>query len=623
MADQEQKLLFGDFPPVSTSSWEDKIREDLKGADYRKKLVWKTLEGLEIKPYHRSEDTSGIPYLDAKPGEFPFLRGSKNNNEWFIRQDILVKDPVQANEKAHYLLSKGVNSLGFMLGENPLSPAGYKQLFTNLVSAEVEMNFMAGEQTPEMLQAYYEYLSSNNFHGIVTGSANFDPLGRMLFSGNFYRDDEAYSFDKLKELLNFSKKMPGFNLLNIHGNLLNRAGAGIIEELAFMFAMLSEYLVKLSGNGQDIRKLMQTVKLHVGTGSNYFMEMAKIRAARLLWSLMLKAFHVEPEGLHPVIHAETARYNKTAYDPNVNMLRSTTEALSAVLAGVHSFTVHPFNETYETPGSFAERIARNQQIILKEEAYCNKVADPAAGSWYIESLTHSIATQAWELFRETENLGGFTEAFKKGFIQDKIAGTRDRRNEALACRKDILVGVNHYPDFHETKSDGISAPQNQANIQASSHPLGKPLTAYSATAPFEVLRMKTDAFAKQKGRPRAFLLPHGNLTMRVARSRFAGNFFACGGFEVIDHTGFQSIKAGMDAARQKQADIIVWCSSDDSYLEMAPEALALLPQGTHLVIAGYPEDMIDSLREAGIQHFIHLRSNLVDELAKFQDLLGI
>ena len=659
MTEESNTKLFGDFPPVSTRQWEEKIEADLNGADYDKKLVWNTLEGLRVKPYHRSEDIKSLTFISVMPGEFPYVRGGKLTNEWHIRQNIHVNDFPEANKKARFLVSRGVNSLGFCL-KHLISP-GFNvnkmaQLLEEIDLSHVELNLMAGADSKFVLETFMSYLDA---HAPVTdkhhlsGSLDYDPIGFLVGHGHFYQTDEAAAFREAAELINISGKCPKFRMLHVNGSLFNHAGATIIQELAFTLSMAAEYLSFLDDMGVDINMAAKKLTFSLSTGANYFMEIAKLRAFRLLWSVMGEAYGIKKANLVPYIHCETAHFNKSIYDPNVNMVRTTTEAMSAVIGGADSLTVHPYNDTFERPDEFSERVARNQQIILKEEAYLDKVVDPAAGSYYVETLTHSIAWQAWDLFKETENGGGFIRSFKERIIQEQIHEKRNERNKLLAQRKDILVGINQYPDFKEsldfeipssgdlvTCCSGDFFGQDKKNetgeVQTSGqqkihkigesqtrHRIADPLTMYRAAEPFEIIRNKTDRYAKSNGRPQVFMLTFGNLSMRIARSQFSSNFFALAGFEVVDNNGFDTVDEGIKAAKAKKSDIVVLCSSDDAYHEIAPAAKSLLQDDALLVIAGYPKESIDRLMELGIEHFIHVRSNMVEELKKFQTLLNI
>ena len=311
----------------------------------------------------------------------------------------------------------------------------------------------------------------------------------------------------------------------------------------------------------------------------------------------------------------------TVYDAHVNLLRSQTETMSAALSGVDSITVTPFDITYKTPDDFSERIARNQQLLLKEESHFDKIVDPGAGSYYVENLTISIAEQAWKLFLETEDKGGFYQAVKDGYIQDQINASSVARHAAIARRKEILLGSNQYPNFNETAAGKIEKQDScgcGCNHNHTCEPEFATLKFDRGASDFEALRLATERSGK---RPNVFMLTIGNLAMRLARSQFSSNFFACAGYKIIDNLGFDTVQ-GVDAALEAKADIVVLCSSDDEYVTLAPEAKKTLGDKAILVVAGAPECM-DELKAQGIDQFINVRSNVLETLQAFNAKLSI
>ncbi len=322
-----------------------------------------------------------------------------------------------------------------------------------------------------------------------------------------------------------------------------------------------------------------------------------------------------------IAHSETNHYNKTVYDPYVNMLRTQTEAMSAALGGADSITVLPFNAIYEETTEFSERIARNQQLLLKEESHLDKIADPSAGSYYIESLTDSIADQVWKLFLEIQEKGGFIAAVKEGFIQNEIKSNGCQTRPKHCFRRENLLGTNQFPNFNEKFSKEMDASVFQPVDFAVEGAEVETLKPYRGAQAFEALRYKTDVYSKENKRPVAFMLTIGNLAFRKARAQFSCNFFAVAGFEVIDNNGFKTIEEGVAAAKAKNADIVVLCSSDDEYAEFAPEAAEKFDNEI-LVVAGNPACKAD-LEEKGITNFIHVKSNILEELKNIKQSLVI
>ena len=446
MADSKEKL-FSDFLPVSTEKWMEKITADLKGADFEKKLVWKTNEGFKVKPFYRQEDLQNLKTTEGLPGEFPYLRGTKKDNTWFVRQDIKVDNAKDANAKALDVLMKGVDSIGFTIKAKDLS-ADYIETLLNEICAEcVELNFSTCQghtvELAKLLVAYYQKKGYDLTK--LQGSVNYDPMNKMMKKGKDVSDFVATA----KELIETLAPLPLYRCINVNALTLNNAGAYISQELGYALAWGNEYLGKLTDAGLSVDEVAKRIKFNFGISSNYFMEIAKFRAGRMLWADIVKQYNPTCDcACKMKAHAETSTFNLTLFDAHVNLLRTQTEAMSAALAGVDSMTVTPFNKTYETPDEFSERIAHNQQLLLKEESHFDKVVDPAAGSYYIENLTVAIAQQAWNIFLKVEEEGGFLSAVKEGRVQNDINESGKARHIAVSKRKEILLGTNQYPNFN-------------------------------------------------------------------------------------------------------------------------------------------------------------------------------
>ena len=630
MSKQREKL-FTDFPPVSTEEWMDVVTKDLKGADFQKRLVWKTNEGFPVNPFYRAEDIAGSRAAENLPGQFPYVRSTRKDNKWYVRQEIDVQDFADANKKAVALLERGVTSFGFHLPKNALSAENLGILLNGIAPDKVELNFSTCiSRTIDLARLVVDYLTSRSLNLMECfGSIAFDPFRKILKKGV----DEPQWVEKAAEMVKITAPLPRYRAITVTGNRMNDAGAYSYQELGYSLSYGNQVLSVLIENGIDPSLAAKKIKFELGVGSNYFMEIAKFRAARWLWAEIVNAY--KPPCAHDCdnkaadgtcrcaakmnIHATTSRFNQSLYDPYVNLLRTQTETMSATIGAVDSLTVRPFDEAFETPTAFAERIAVNQQLLLKEEAHFDKITDPSSGSYYIETLTASLAEQAWTLFLEIEETG-FYEALKAGTVQDAINTSSDARFQAVANRREILLGTNQYPNFRETMSEKIE--DEESHGCGCSHddrqtPLKKLPSVRLADA-FNELRLATE---RSGSTPKVFMLTIGNLAMRLARSQFASNFFSCAGYELIDNLGFNTVEEGVNAARGKGADVVVLCSSDDEYVTFAPEAYDLLKGGKELfVVAGAPACM-DDLKAHGIEHFIHVRSNILETLKMFNGKL--
>ena len=616
MANKEK--LFSEFTAPTTQEWLDKIEVDLKGADFQKRLVWRTNEGFNVQPFYRREDLKDLKTPDALPGEFPFVRGNKKDtNEWYVRQNIVVTDPVEANKKALDILMKGVDSIGFKLGHAELSAEFLEALLKDIRLDIVEVSYRAclrhAMQLADLLVDYIEKQGYDKEK--IVGGVGFDPIERMLMKGK----DSTMMLPDMPKLVEKLKDLPNLRCVMVHSDLLNNSGAYIVQELGYALAWGHEYLQQMVDAGVDVDLAANKIKFYMGISENYFMEIAKFRACRMLWAQIVKQYEPKCDcACKMIINASTSTYNQTLFDSYVNLLRSQTEAMSAALGGVHSMVVTPFDAPYEKATEFSERIARNQQLLIKEEAHFDRIVDASAGSYYIEHLTNALAQEAWKLFLKVEDEGGFLEAVKKGSVQEDINATNVKRHGDAAKRKEFLLGTNQFPNFTE-KSEGkeplavdcCATHADDADVPA--------LKISRLASDFETLRLTTEKAAKV---PVAFMLTIGNLAMRQARAQFSCNFLACAGYKVIDNLGFKTVEEGVDAALAAGADIVVICSSDDEYAEYAIPAFKYLNGRAMFVVAGAPACMED-LKAAGIENFVHVKCNVLETLKEYNQKLGI
>ncbi|MGX8712128.1 MAG: methylmalonyl-CoA mutase family protein [bacterium] len=625
----EDNKLFSEFPPVSTEKWEEVINKDLKGADYEKKLVWRTIEGFKVKPYYRAEDLEGLEYLDSNPGQAPYTRGKHtDNNVWDVRQDIRISDLREANRLALDAVQRGATALGFC-AKGVKSVDDLATLLKGIYINAVSINFMCSDDYLQLLKLYVEYAKKNGFDPKeLCGSCEFDPFRYALKHGRFHRGEEG-DLEMAKQLVDYGhEELPKFRVITVHGSFIHNAGSNIVQELGFSLAAANELVACLTDMGCKVHRVASRIVLNVGIGSTYFMEMAKIRAARLLWSKIVEQYKPECDCAYKLfIHATTSEWNQSVYDPYVNMLRSTTEAMSACIAGADSISVLPFDNAYKEADDFGYRIARNQQLLLKEESYLDKIADPAAGSYYIENLTDQIAKGAWEHFLKIEEMGGFCKAIRQGYVQDEVEKTARQRDLDIATRKTTILGTNQYPNLLEKMEEKVESGKSKAKSDKCCCCCGEKgeeiriMKPYRGAETFERLRLATERSGK---RPKVFLLTYGNLTMRKARAGFATNFFGVAGYEIIDNPGFASPEEGAKAALESKADIVVLCSSDDEYAELTkPVCDALKGKVKSLVLAGFPKEMVDTYKGYGIDEFIHVKTNVLECLTAFQKLFGI
>ena len=617
MSNNNREKLFTEFTAPTTQEWLDKIEVDLKGADFQKRLVWRTNEGFNVMPFYRREDVVKLKTPEAMPGEFPFVRGNKkDNNRWYVRQNIHVTDAAEANKKALDILNKGIDSLGFCLPAEMVNAETVDTLLNDILCDVVEVNFSTCKRhTLELAKLLVAYFDKKGYDKEkVVGSIDFDPIEKMVMKGK----DTTAILAQAPQLIDVLKDYPNFRCISVNTEALNNAGAYIVQELGYALAWGNEYMQQLTDAGVEPTLAAKKIKFNMGISENYFMEIAKLRAARMLWAQIVKQYEPKCDSAcQMIVNATTSFYNQTLFDSYVNLLRTQTEAMSAALGGVHSMVVLPFDSTYEQPSDFSERIARNQQLLIKEESHFDRIVDPSAGSYYIEHLTESLAEEGWKIFLRVEEEGGMLEAVKKGTVQDDINATNVKRHGDAAKRKEFLLGTNQFPNFTE-KSEGKRAKACCCGCGHNDDAPYKKIESTRLAADFEDLRISTE----EKRVPIAFMLTIGNLAMRQARAQFSCNFLACAGYKVIDNLGFKTVEEGVDAALEAKADIVVLCSSDDEYAEYAIPAFKYLNGRAMFVVAGAPACM-DELKAAGIENFVHVKCNVLETLKEYNEKLGI
>ena len=400
-------LTLAEFPPVSTADWDAVVLKDLKGAAPKSKL------------YYRAEDLRGLEYLDSAPGEFPYTRGTRTENGWRIR--AVAADAASARAA----LESGAEEICFVLGDQDID-----DVLTSLPPCQV--HFEAEERAVELLQKLTGGRALAGA-GVHPRSVDYEPLTE---------------FDLAAQLVRQSKTIPDFRPITVRAHRFSESGATIIQELAFALAEGVEITAQLTDRGLMPADAAQALVFSFAIGSNYFTEIAKLRAARTLWARAIESFHpAVSEAAKMTIYARTAHFNKTIYDPYINVLRATTEAMAAAIGAADGIQVEAFDDTYREPDATSLRMARNTQLILKQEAWLDRTVDAAGGSYYLEDLTDSLAREAWKLFQEIEAAGGFLHYSESGALDRAIAKSRADREAAVSTRRTAIVGTNQYPNL--------------------------------------------------------------------------------------------------------------------------------------------------------------------------------
>ena len=615
MANTKREKLFTEFPPVPTEKWEEVIAVDLKGADYERKLVWRTGEGFNVRPYYRAENLEGIQFLGSQAGEFPYVRGTRAHNRWRVHQTVEVNCPKEANAEALKLLNSGVDSLGFEIVKEGFTAADLDELLREICIPAISLVF-SGKGMGDIAGLVIAKLEKEGTIAEADVAFVIDPLVKGLSTkGDFCSPNGEKCFARIAELIKKTAAYKHIRIVTVSADIFSNAGSTIVEELAFALSAGNDYIARLTDAGLTVDEAARKLRFSFSVTSNYFMEIAKLRAARMLWANIVKAYNPEKNCAGKMmIHATTSKWNQTVYDPYVNMLRGTTEAMSAAIGGVFSMEVTPFDNSFETPTEFSKRIARNVELLLKHESHFDQVVDPAGGSYYIENLTQSIAAEAWKLFLEIEEKGGYTEAYKAGVIKERIEASAAAKDKNIATRRQTLLGANQYPNFTEVAPKEIT----EAVVERRKAE-GNVLVPYRGAMAFEEMRLHVDRSGKE---PKAFMLTCGSLAMARARAQFSCNFFACAGIRVIDNTFFKSVEEGAKAALESKAEIVVVCASDDDYAEVAPKVKELLGGKAILVVAGAPA-CTPELEAQGIKNFINVKSNVLETLKYYLKEMGI
>jgi methylmalonyl-CoA mutase len=575
--------LLQEFPPVSTESWEEAIRKDLKGTDYAKKLIWQTGEGLAVKPYYRAEDIVGLDLPAAAPGDFPYLRGDRPSGDWRIREEIDAADPEQANHAAHHAVIAGAEEIAFRnVAVKNASDLGL--LLANL--DEIPVHFQSADEP--LLRLLIERLKARP--RLAPVSTGFNPRTNLDFAAKAAGAAPS-------ALIPFT----------LHGDELEAAGATAVEEVGFTLAAAIDFLSEMQARNADMNRAAACIAFDFSIGANFFFQIAKFRAFRLLWSRVVESFGGSHESARARIHARTSRWNKTVYDPHVNILRGTTEAISAILGGADSLTVAPFDECYKEPDDASRRLARNTQILLKQEALLSRVADPGGGSYAIEVITDFLAREGWKTIQHIEAAGGYRKAQADGIVTRALVQSMAAREKEVISRRRVFTGTNQYANRSEKALDRIDVSRSSSGRRGARI--------------YEQIRLRTERHAAATGQtPRVLLAEIGDAKMRSARSAFAGNFFACAGFDIVT----QRFATPAEIATV-DAKLIVLCSSDPEYSALARDLIAKLKahkRKTPVLIAGNPEDA-EQMRAAGVADFVHIRTNPIEFLTAWQQRLGI
>jgi methylmalonyl-CoA mutase len=669
--------LTEDFPPASAEAWRGLVDKALKGAPFDKKLMTRLYDGITLKPIYTREDWSAENDPSGFPGFAPLARaasvtGSAANpigTAWDIRQVYSNPDLTAVNAEILADLERGVTSVLLRLdaagraginsdadpelaGIGGLMISTAADLDTALAGVMLDLAPVAldaGAGAPAAAALLTEVWKNRGVTGeTARGAFNIDPIGTLAASGALpYALDDA-----LAEMAAIAKdtaaSLPNVTAVGVNTSAYYNGGATEVSDLGCAMATGVAYLRAMTAAGMDIDSACKQISFSLPVGTDQFLSIAKLRAARMLWARVCEACGASSAGTAMVLHVDVSDRVISQRDPWVNILRVTVGVFAAGVAQADSVSAPPFDSMLGLPTDFARRIARNTQVVLQEESNLGRVIDPAGGSWFVETLTRQVAEGAWAEFQQIEKWGGIAEALDSGKLQAKIAGEWSERRKAIAKRKDSLTGINEFPNLNEkavqvkvpdleTLRKGASA-RLKAAAAAKAATLGsltkingstrvEPLGTHRLAEDWEELRDNSDVCMVMNGaRPMVFSANMGRVAQHTARASFARNFFEAGGFDVMGSDGFADADAAAAAFKAVGAKLVVLCGSDDQYGDMAASfATALKAAGaSRIYLAGKPaDDAKAAFTSAGIEEYIYMGCDALDILRDAQTHLGV
>ena len=594
----KSKQLFNNFSPTTKQEWTDKATVDLKGADFDKKLVWKNLNQLKFNPFYNAEDNCSI-----------LSNTGKNSQSLVNYRRIIVESEKDANKLALIAIEEGMTGLLFDLKEN----ASAYGLLEGIDLSKITVSFILRDKEVEFASDFFSLANENNVKfEELKGYFDLDIMHNYVTSGHV----DCMQFDKVTELVKLAENHPNYKAISISGGIYLDSGANQVQEVAYTLNSLVFLIEKYTNRNIDLQTIFDNLHFELAIGSEYFIEIAKFRAFNNLLHEISKKYNILEFSY--TLTAKTSTWSKSVTDANTNMLRATTEAMSAILGNVDGVEIDAYDKEFKNSSDFSSRIAGNIATILKEESYFGKVSNPVDGSYYIEEVSSQIAEKALELFKIIENSGGYYRSFESERIQKQIAEIRFEKIKLLSQRKLVMVGVNKYPNLMETVDESILSDFNMATKS-----IDKALKPRRAALEIEALRRNTEECVnKTKHRPIVELTSYGNLGMRKARAAFAYDFMGVSGFKVLDEQSHCCAEKAAEESAKSNSNVVVICSSDKDYTETAIDfvkTFRTINTDKVLLLAGNPSDIADELIEAGLDGFINIKSDVIDTISKVQN----
>ena len=589
----KNKSLFSEFSPVSKQDWMEKVTIDLKGEDFNRKLVWKNLSKIDIQPFYNAEDNK------------EYLKNTGENSQALINyRNIVVSSSEVGNQLALKAVEEGMNGLLFEITEN----SSAAKLLDGVDLNKIAVSFIFKSNEIAFAKDFFAFLKENKVNAKnIKGYFDTKFISNYVTTGNL----NAKSTENLIELIKLAKDYPNFKTITISGSEYLDSGANQVQEIAYTLNSLVFIIEKLTEKGIEVQTIFNNLNFKLAIGSEYFVEIGKFRAFNNLLAEVANKYGVAE--FSKTLTAKTAIWSKSITDAHTNLLRATTEAMSAILGNVDGVLIDAYDKEFNNPSDFSSRIAGNISTILKEESYFGKVSNPVDGSYYIEEVTIKIAEKALELFKEIEIKGGFYTAFESEIIQQQIAEIRQEKIKLISQRRLPMVGVNKYPNLMETVDSKLLSSGSVAN--------SKVLTPRRAAIEIEAIRKTTEALvAKTNMRPIVELASFGNLTMRKARAAFAYDFIGVSGYTVLQEKSYATAIEAAQSSAKSNSHVVVICSSDQDYDEYAVafvKAFRALNTDKVLLLAGAPANLSE-LTEVGLDGCVNMKSDVIVTLSNIQ-----
>jgi len=589
------KSLFSEFSPVTKQEWLEKVGIDLKGADFNKKLVWKNLSKIEIQPFYNAEDKQD------------YIKNTGENSQALINyRGIAVHSAEGGNNLALRAIEEGINGLLFTVDKR-ISAA---DLLEGIDLNKITVSFILQANAVAFATDFFELVKGQNITSDnLKGFIDVAIISDYLTQGNF----EENLLNTAANLIKLATDYPNFKAFTISGSEYLDSGANQVQEVAYTLSSLVFLIEKLKEREIPVQEVFDSLNFNLAIGSEYFVEIGKFRAFNSLLTEVASKYGIT-EYTHTIL-AKTSIWSKSVTDPHTNLLRATTEAMSAILGNVDAVLIDSYDNEFNDASDFSSRIAGNISTILKEESYLGKVANPVDGSYYIEEVSAKIAAKALELFKDIEENGGFYKSFENELIQQQIAEIRQEKIKLISQRRLPMVGVNKYPNLMETVNSNILSAGEENN--------SKVLTPRRASLEIEAIRKTTEEFVDRTNkRPVVELTSFGNLTMRKARAAFAYDFIGVSGFTVLQEQSYSSAKEAAEQSAKSDSSVVVICSSDQDYEESAiafVKAFRSLNSEKVLLLAGNPTNFINELTDAGLDGCVNIKSDVITTISSIQN----